>query len=72
MSIVEYYMSFNHNNPKCRYCKYYDFDKTYWLSGKCINEYFKGNKNRQHNSKACVNFRYRNIEEELNNRLNNE
>ena len=69
MSVVEYTLSYNPHNPKCRYCKYYEFNGTQWLFGNCINKYFKGNKNRDHNSKACLDFTYSDLQTRVDNKI---
>lgn len=42
---------------KCLSCRFYAYDNNYWLTGKCINENFRGNKDRSWNSKRCVHYR---------------
>ena len=57
MSIFEINFQFhNPKNPKCRSCEFYG-NKEFEVFAECMNEDFKGNKQRFHNSKACTKFR---------------
>lgn len=48
----------NPNSPKCRNCVSYKSETdAHWFMGDCDNEKFKGLKQRNHNSKACVQFK---------------
>lgn len=56
---------YNHRNPKCRNCEFWPSEGVDYAIA-CTNEKFKGRKWRDHNSKACVNFRLKEYTPEAN------